>query len=62
RQLSRQCNCDAASAIAAATSLAITPLPGASEELLTVRILKIGLASLYALGALSLVGGLRRKT
>lgn len=42
--------------------LGITPLPGAAEELLTVRILKIGLASLYALGALSLVGGLRRKT
>lgn len=39
--------------------LAITPLPGGSEELFTVRISKIVLASLYAIGALSLVARLR---
>jgi hypothetical protein len=41
--------------------LSITPMPGAAEELFTVRILKISLASLYALGGLSVVGGLRRR-
>lgn len=40
--------------------IAITPLPGGSEEAFVVRILKIGLASLYALGALSLLGALRK--
>ena len=40
--------------------IAITPLPGGSEEAFVVRILKIGVASLYALGALSLLGWLRR--
>ena len=41
--------------------LAVTPLPGGSEEAFVIRILKIGLASLYALGALSLVARLRRE-
>jgi hypothetical protein len=40
--------------------IAITPLPGGSEEAFVTRILKIGLASLYALGALALVERLRR--
>jgi len=40
--------------------LAITPLPGGSGEIFVLRILKIGLASLYVLGALSLVAGMRR--
>ena len=40
--------------------IAITPLPGGSEEAFVIRILKIGAASLYALGALSLVARLRR--
>ena len=40
--------------------IAITPLPGGSEEMFVVRIIKIGLASLYALAALSLVARLRR--
>ena len=39
--------------------IAITPLPGGSEQAFVVRILKIGLASLYALAALSLVTRLR---
>jgi hypothetical protein len=39
--------------------IAITPLPGGSEEAFVVRIFKIGLASLYALAALSLVERLR---
>lgn len=39
--------------------LAITPLPGGAEELFTVRISKIVLASLYAIGALSLVARIR---
>ena len=39
--------------------LAVTPLPGGSDELFTVRIAKIVLASLYTLGALSLVTRLR---
>lgn len=39
--------------------LAITPLPGGSDELFTIRISKIALASLYAIGALSLVARLR---
>lgn len=39
--------------------LGLTPLPGGSEELFTVRIIKIVLASLYAIGALSLVARLR---
>ncbi len=39
--------------------LAITPLPGGSDELFTVRMSKIVLASLYAIGALSLVARLR---
>lgn len=41
--------------------LAITPLPGGSEEMFVVRILKIGLASLYVIGALALVTRLREK-
>ena len=41
--------------------LGIAPLFGSSEELFTVRILKIALASLYAIGALSLVMPLRQK-
>jgi hypothetical protein len=40
--------------------IAITPLPGGSEEAFVIRILKIGVASAYALGALSLVAWLRR--
>lgn len=40
--------------------LGLTPLPSGSEELFAVRIIKIGLASLYAIGALSLVAWLRR--
>jgi hypothetical protein len=40
--------------------IAITPLPGGSEEAFVVRILKIGVASLYALAALSLVARWRR--
>lgn len=40
--------------------IAITPLPGGSEEMFVVRIIKIGLASLYALAALSLVARSRR--
>jgi hypothetical protein len=40
--------------------LAITPLPGGSEESFVLRVLKIGLASAYALGALSLAAPLRR--
>jgi hypothetical protein len=39
--------------------IAITPLPGGSEEAFALRILKISLASLYALGALSLLQRLR---
>lgn len=39
--------------------MAITPLPGGAEELFTVRISKIVLASLYAIGALSLVALIR---
>ena len=39
--------------------MAITPLPGGAEELFTVRISKIVLASLYAIGALSLVARIR---
>jgi hypothetical protein len=40
--------------------MGITPLPGGSEELFAVRILKIALASVYVVGALSLVARLRR--
>ena len=40
--------------------IAITPLPGGSEEAFVVRISKIGLASLYALAALGLVARLRQ--
>ena len=40
--------------------MGITPLPGGSEELFAIRIFKIALASLYAVGALSLVYRLRR--
>ena len=44
--------------------IAVTPPPGGSDEAFVVRILKIGLASLYALAALSLVerprGGVER--
>jgi hypothetical protein len=40
--------------------LAITPIPGGSEEMYVVRITKVALASLYALAALSLVEPLRR--
>ena len=39
--------------------MAITPLPGGAEELFTVRISKIILASLYAIGALSVVARIR---
>jgi hypothetical protein len=39
--------------------LGVTPLPTGSEELFTVRILKIAIASAYAIGALSLVSRLR---
>jgi hypothetical protein len=39
--------------------IAITPLPGGSEEAFVLRIIKVGLASLYALAALSLVTRLR---
>ena len=39
--------------------IAITPLPGGSEEAFVMRILKVGLASVYALAALSLVTRLR---
>jgi hypothetical protein len=42
--------------------LAITPLPGGSDELFTVRMSKIVLASLYAIGALSLVARLRLRS
>jgi hypothetical protein len=41
--------------------LGIAPLFGGSEELFSVRILKIALASLYAIGALSLVMPLRQE-
>ena len=41
--------------------IAITPLPGGSDELFTVRITKIALASLYVIGALSLVARLRAR-
>lgn len=40
--------------------MGVSPLPGASAESFTVRVLKIILASAYALGALSLVSRLRR--
>ena len=40
--------------------LGLTPLPGGSEELFATRIFKIALASVYVLGALSLVYRLRR--
>lgn len=39
--------------------VAITPLPGGSEEIFLKRLAKVGLASLYVLGALSLVTRLR---
>lgn len=41
--------------------IALTPLPGGSEEVFTTRILKVGLASLYAIGVLTLVGWLRER-
>lgn len=40
--------------------MAISPLPGSSEEAFMVRVIKVGAAGLYALGALSLVVWLRR--
>jgi hypothetical protein len=40
--------------------IAITPLPGGSEEAFVVRVLKVAAASLYTLGALSLLTPLRR--
>lgn len=40
--------------------LAITPLPGGSEEMFILRIFNITLAGLYAVGALTLVAPLRR--
>jgi hypothetical protein len=40
--------------------LGVSPLPGASAESFTTRVLKIILASAYAICALSLVSGLRR--
>jgi hypothetical protein len=40
--------------------IAIVPLPGGSEEAFVTRILKIGLASAYAIGVLSLLAPLRR--
>lgn len=41
--------------------IAITPLPGGSEEMFAIRILKVAAASAYTLGALSLVAWLRRR-
>lgn len=40
--------------------LAITPLPGGSEQTFLIRVLQILLASVYALGAIALVSPLRR--
>lgn len=40
--------------------LGVTPLPSSAEEAAVVRIIRIAVASLYALGALSLMGRLRR--
>ena len=41
--------------------IAITPLPGGSEEAYVVRILKVGVAGAYGVGALSLVAWLRTR-
>lgn len=40
--------------------LGVSPMPGASAESFIIRVLKISIASLYTIGALSLVSRLRR--
>jgi hypothetical protein len=40
--------------------IGISPMPGASSETFTLRVLKVAIASAYTIGALSLVLGLRR--